>query len=77
MSKQKKNDSKVCQVIDGPKGKITCAFIYGSTQNVTGTIRPGETVLKFDEREEVGGRYSNIFWHDATWWLHSSFLEDK
>jgi hypothetical protein len=34
-------------------------------------------VLKFAEREEVGGLYSNIFWHDATWWLHSAFLEDK
>ena len=77
MPKKKKSDSKICQVTDGPKGKITCAFIYSSTQNVTGTIKPGETVLKVAEREEVGGLYSNIFWHDATWWLHSAFLEDK
>lgn len=75
--RRKGRGGSVCRVTDGPSGKITCAFVYSSTHNLTGTIRPGETVIRFDERIEPGGPYSNIFWRGGCWWLHSAFLEEE
>lgn len=79
MTKSRPSPGRICRVTDGPSGsKITCAFIYSSTHNVTGTIKPGETVLDLEEiLDGPGAKYTNIMWRSGTWWIHSAFLEEE
>jgi len=55
-----------------PRRRITVAMIYGYAHDVTGSIRPGETVLSLGE---VADPFSLILWRGAGWWVHSAFLE--